>query len=153
MVFRFWKLLPPIQIAINRIYCPSGPDRNLLRPDIIDLDMKEFLKVDLRIARQHSGLRGQDVATLLGVSRSRLSKLENGYARPRVKELIGLSLIYGQSFGELFQLCASRLTDKLEERIATLAENCPESPSNQARQATLSNLADRLSGLNSGYDA
>ncbi len=114
--------------------------------------MKDFLKVDLRIARQHSGLRGQDVATLLGISRSRLSKLENGYARPRVKELIGLSLVYGQSFGELFQLCASRLTEKLEDRLATLDGACPETSDSDARTATLSNLADRLSDLNYGYD-
>ena len=106
--------------------------------------MKEFLKVDLRIARQRSGLLGQDVATLLGTSRARLSKLENGYARPKVKELIGLSIVYDKPLDELFQLTASRLTEKLQDRLAQLTQ----APETTARKATLSHLADRLQSLN-----
>lgn len=110
--------------------------------------MKEFLKVDLRIARQHSGLKGADVATLLGTSRARLSKLENGFARPRVKELIGLALIYGKPFGELFQLSASRLTEKLRERLEQVEPSAADTPQGKARMSTLTDLADRLQALN-----
>ena len=110
--------------------------------------MKEYLKVDLRIARQHSGLKGADVATLLGIGRARLSKLENGHARPRVKELIGLALIYGKPLGELFQLSASRLTDKIQERLGNIENNAANTATEQARMATLTDLADRLQILN-----
>ena len=116
--------------------------------------MKEYLKVDLRIARQHSGLKGTDVATLLGIGRARLSKLQNGFARPRVKEVIGLSLIYGKPLDELFQLSSSRLTDKLQDRLASIDHSERDTPLRQARSATLASLADRLQTLKTKrYDA
>lgn len=111
--------------------------------------MKDLLKVDLRVARQHSGLLGSDVAILLGMSRARLSKLENGYARPKVKELIGLSLIYDKPIGELFRLTSSRLTAKIEERLGTLGDL----PANIKRSETLATLHASLDSLNNEEDA
>lgn len=115
--------------------------------------MKEYLKVDLRIARQHSGLTAQDVATLLGCARSRLSKLENGFARPRVREIIALSVVYGKPLDSLFQLTASRLTAKLRENLAQLDfELSNDGPTAKHRLDTLNGLMERLSALNSPRD-
>ena len=108
--------------------------------------MKEIIKVDLRIARQQSGLKGQDVALLLGSSKSRLSKLENGYARPRVREIISLSLIYGKPLDSLFQLSSSALTEKLRERLSNLDFTGID---NRQRLDSLNALASRLQALRS----
>ena len=114
--------------------------------------MKEIVKVDLKIARQQSGLRSEDVAALLGVSRARISKLENGIARPQVRELISLAVIYGKSLDDLFQLTASRLTEKIAERLGHLEAINDGSGRNELRTATLGRLYADLSNLNhDGY--
>ncbi|WP_298362539.1 helix-turn-helix transcriptional regulator [uncultured Litoreibacter sp.] len=115
--------------------------------------MKDLLKVDLRIARKRSGLSGQDVAHLLGTSTARLSKLENGYARPRVRELICMSLIYGKTLDELFQLTSSRLTDRLKTCLSELDfTQAARGQDQQARIATLNTLTDTLRRLNPNDD-
>jgi transcriptional regulator with XRE-family HTH domain len=111
--------------------------------------MKELLKVDLRIARRRSGLTGQDVSHLLGTSTARLSKLENGYARPKVRELICLSLIYGKTLDELFQLTSSRLTVRLRTRLSELDfTDAPRGKDRECRMTTLNTLAEVLRQLN-----
>jgi len=111
--------------------------------------MTEFLKVDLRIARQQSGLSGRDVAHLLGVSSARLSKLENGYGRPKVRELICLSLIYGKPIDELFQLSSSKLTKQLKDSVSEMDFMTPQSGlKHKQRLDTLNTLTERLRSLN-----
>lgn len=107
--------------------------------------MKELLKVDLRISRQQSGLSGRDVAALLSINTARLSKLENGYARPKVREIISLSLIYGKSIDELFLLSSSRLTEKLKANLATLDFTNEEgAKGGRQRLDSLNALSERL---------
>jgi len=116
--------------------------------------MKELLKIDLRIARNQSGLSGQDVSTLLETSAARLSKLENGYARPKVREIICLSLIYGRSIDELFTLSSSPLTDKLSHNLSKIDfSGNPENQSHKVRLDTLNSLVTRLQTLNEKHHA
>jgi len=115
--------------------------------------MKEIVKVDLRIARQHSGLTSQDVATILGCPRTRLSKLENGLARPCVREIISLSIIYGRPLDSLFQLTSSRLTDKLRQNLAEMDFSLKDaSSSSKVRLDTLNQLSDRLRLIHDDHD-
>lgn len=116
--------------------------------------MQEILKVDLKIARQQAALSNQDVATLLGTSTARLSKLENGNARPRVRELIAFSLIYGRSLDEVFTLCSSRLTNKIKANLAEIDfSNSARGLDRRKRLDTLNHLAARLQDLNTrSYD-
>lgn len=115
--------------------------------------MKEILKVDLRIARQQSALSNADVAKLLGISKSRLSKLENGFARPKTSEIIGLALIYGKTIDSLFRLTSNRLTDKLKRNLAELDfEHDPDKYASKKRVDTLNALVGRLRALAAGED-
>lgn len=115
--------------------------------------MKDLLKVDLRIARRRSGLSGQDVAYLLDTTTARLSKLENGHARPKVRELICLSLIYGKTLDELFQLSSSRLTQRLRLRLSELDfTDTSRGHDPQVRISTLNTLAELLGQITDEED-
>ena len=114
--------------------------------------MKEIVKVDLRIARQHSGLTSLDVATRLGCSRARLSKLENGLARPCVREIVALSIVYGKPIDSLFQLTSSSLTTKLLNNLANMDFSLKNGSSTaKVRLDTLNSLSDRLRAIQQGH--
>ena len=69
-----------------------------------------------------------------------------------MRELISLAVIYGKSLDELFRLTASRLTEKIVERLGYLEAIHDGSGRNELRTATLGRLYADLSSLNDeGY--
>ena len=105
--------------------------------------MKKFLKVDLRIARRASGLHGTDLAQLLGCSKDRVSRLENGKARLCVKEILTLSMLYDKPFSSIFPLTSTHLVDRLRERLSEIEFNSGD----QKRLEFLNDLTDRVRSL------
>ncbi|MEM7494017.1 MAG: helix-turn-helix transcriptional regulator [Pseudomonadota bacterium] len=64
--------------------------------------MKTQFALDLRTARKKAGYTQGDVAHLLDCHQSLVSELERGKQRPRLEQIVDLSLIYGGSFESLF---------------------------------------------------
>lgn len=113
--------------------------------------MRKEIRVDLKVGRKQSGLSNEDVAHLLGVDRSRISKLENGHATPRPEEICALCLIYGRAVDSLFLLTTHSLIAELRQRLTIM----PEEPNawerkHDARLDTLNGLQQRLSELSHG---
>ncbi|MEM5471922.1 helix-turn-helix transcriptional regulator [Hoeflea sp. AS60] len=112
--------------------------------------MRKEIRVDLKVGRKQSGLSNEDVAHLLGVNKSRISKLENGHATPRPEEICALCLIYGRAVDSLFILTTHCLIGELRRRLTTM----PEEPTawerkHNARLDTLNGLQCRLGELSS----
>jgi len=63
----------------------------------------------LKIARISAGLTQRDAAKLLGISNSRLSKVETGAASTNLKELIKMSELYRTNIDNL--LVIKRIRD------------------------------------------
>lgn len=103
--------------------------------------MRKEIRVDLKIGRNQSGLSNADLAHLLGVNKSRISKLENGRATPRPEELCALCLIYGRAADHLFLLTTRSLIGEMTERLARM----PEEPKAWERKHDL--RLDTLNGL------
>ena len=108
--------------------------------------MGKEIAVDLRVARKRSGLSQDEAATLLGVDRRRLSKLEVGRYEPTVAEIAGLSLIYDREFR---QLCRSVLP-AVYAQIAKNLSSLPPAPTGlrrlDEREQTLARLQATLQG-------
>ena len=64
---------------------------------------------DIRRAREHAGLLQVELAKKSGISRSRMSLIENEWVKPHRHELAALSLVLG------FKLPPVRLGKKLEK--------------------------------------
>ena len=63
--------------------------------------MGNSFALDIKVARRRSGLSQAEVSHLLGIHRTRLSKLERGRYVPTAHELAALCLIYGKEFPEI----------------------------------------------------
>jgi len=117
-------------------------------------DMEQEIRADLRIARTRSGLSNKDVAHLLGCTKDRVSRLENGMARLKLGEVAGLYLIYGLPFEETFKLMSGDIANKINDRLCTV----PQEPVHWAgkrisRISSLDRLSQRLQDLiTTGYD-
>ena len=109
---------------------------------------KEDVMVDLKINRRESGLSNKDLAHLLDVNPSRISRLQTGDATLMVGEAITLSLIFGKNIDQLL----SRTTQKLATHLKTKLAEMPPEPENWTahikRLDTLNMLADRLQIVN-----
>lgn len=112
----------------------------------------ESIALDIKVARQKSGLRQVDCAHLLGVSETRVSAIENGRSLPNVREIATLSVVYGKPIESL-------LAGLLDETINSLVANLRSVPKvgNDTRGTfnrahTLSQLAIRLEALTSATD-
>ena len=112
---------------------------------------KEFA-LDLKVARQNSGLTQQDCAHLLGVSDATLAKIEAGKRTPSICEICTLSLIYGRSFESLFAGIFRDVRAHLNVRIASLPKASGTVCLRINRQSTLNRLARRLSEELPGYE-
>jgi len=116
--------------------------------------MENEIRTDLRIARTRSGLSNRDVAHLLGCTKDRVSRLENGVARLKLGEVASLHLIYGLPFEETFQFMSFDVADKINQRLNSM----PKEPIHWAgkrpsRLKSLKQLSARLQNLNTSTHA
>ena len=100
--------------------------------------------LDIKVARRRSGLSQADVAHLLGVHRTRVSKLERGRYTPSANELASLSLIYGRRFPDLGNSTMPEICRALSERLATLPNRSDYASGLTNKAHTLNALAERL---------
>lgn len=63
--------------------------------------MENSLALDLKVARRKAGLTQSDLAHLLEIKKSRVSKIERGMKQYRFREIVALSLIYDRSLYQL----------------------------------------------------
>ena len=107
--------------------------------------MENRLAVDLKVFRRRSGLSQAEVAKLLGIHRSQLSKFERGTRQPSMEHVTILCLIYGTRVPEFCVAALPQFEDALAERLqALLAENIEPS-------IALKTLAKKLSATRSTY--
>lgn len=103
--------------------------------------------LDLRVARRKAALTQQDCAHLLGVTYTRISKLESGQTLPDATELAILCLLFDTEVTRLHLGIVSSETKALNERLATMPE-CPTNwPSRRNRLHTLNAVAEKLTSL------
>ena len=106
--------------------------------------MEYSIAVDLKVARRRSGLSQADVAHLLAVDRSRVSKLEHGHYQPAAHELVGICLIYGKDLSRLCPSVIGEACKALNSQLATLPNQADKTNGLDNRSQALSNLAERL---------
>lgn len=109
--------------------------------------MRHHLSLDLKVARRQAGLTQRDCAHLLGVSASRVAKLERGQRGLQPDEVATLCLVYGRTFEGLFDSAIRDARRHLTSRLETLPEPPKRGTHLFNRQHTLSALADRLFAL------
>ena len=100
--------------------------------------------LDIKVARRRSGLSQADVAHLLSIHRTRVSKLERGRYTPHAQELATLSLIYGRRFPDLGNRAMPEICRALSERLATLPNRSDYASGQTNKAQTLNALAERL---------
>ena len=105
---------------------------------------KEFA-LDLKVARQNSGLTQEDCAHLLGLCDATLAKMEGGRRTPTVYEICTLSMIYGRSFESLFAGIFKEVREDLFGRLMSMPTASGTLRLRTNRQYTLGKLASRLS--------
>lgn len=84
--------------------------------------MSTEFSLDLRKARRVAGLRQEDVAHLMGMSSTSVSRLERGQRRPSLVQIVTLSLIFGRSFESFFATTMEEVKGDLRRRILSLPE-------------------------------
>ncbi len=107
--------------------------------------METRIAVDLKVFRRRSGLRQADVAHLLGVHRTQVSKFERGVREPSIEHVTILCLIYGLRLPDFCVAARPQFERVLAERLQTLPvakENTTETPREQTIQALTEQLAD-----------
>ena len=108
--------------------------------------MKNRLAVDLKVFRRRSGLSQAEVAHLLDIHRSHLSKFERGTRQPSMEHVTILCLIYGMQAPDFCVAALPQFEDALAKRLQTvLAEQ--DQPS-----AALTALSKRLEVSHNQYD-
>ena len=105
------------------------------------------IALDLKVARQKAGLRQVDCAHLLGVTESHISRIESDRARPSVKELATLGIVYGKPMESLLVALRGEIVSALIERLKTIPPTPRDQPNTRNRTHTLSQLAIRLEAL------
>lgn len=109
---------------------------------------KHDIGADFAVSREMSGYASKDIAHFLETEPGRVSRIENGHASPRIRELYRLYRLYGLSLEELLPSIAEQEEDALRALLKTL----PAAPTQWAhkqgaRQASLTALHERLNGL------
>ena len=100
--------------------------------------------VDLKVNRRESGLSNKDLAHLLNVDASRISKLENGHGTIAVSEMCALSLIYGKGIEGLFAEVTTNVAQKMRQRMAEMPNEPDGWKLHKQRLDTLNALTQRL---------
>ena len=102
--------------------------------------MFESLTFDLKVARKRAGLTQFDCGHLLGISHNIISRIELGKRLPTIKELMTLSLIYGQSFEDFYRKLVQRVRNDLTARLANLPDAPADWPLKRTRLHTIKQL-------------
>lgn len=106
--------------------------------------MEHNFGLAIRALRRRSGLSQADLAHLLEVKQSRISRIESGFFEPTASELCALRLVYGQALGKRFETNIEDMKRLLRERLETIPQ-CPKNwRSRETRLATLDTLSKRL---------
>lgn len=108
---------------------------------------------DLRLARRKAGFTQRDIAHLMGTRKSTISELERGRRRPKLTQIVTLSVIYGRSFESLFAEEMRQAEGALRERIITLPVATAKLASTFNRDASIERLAQRLRANEAEYGA
>ncbi|MEM7241331.1 MAG: helix-turn-helix transcriptional regulator [Pseudomonadota bacterium] len=109
--------------------------------------MNDFV-MELRDVRHASGLTQKDCARLLSISEDQYCAIERGLRDPELKEIIGLSIMFGKSFESLF----GHMMDDVRANMAACLESLP--PANKKwvhrdiRRQTIARIEEFLHSLN-----
>lgn len=106
--------------------------------------MSTGIALDLRAARRKAGYTQDDIAHLLDHHQSHVSDLEQGHERPKLQEIVTLSLIYGRSFEILFDEVMEESRVALLSRVGTLPPGGAVSVATFNRSQSLRKLRRRL---------
>lgn len=114
--------------------------------------MEANFALDIRVARERSGLSQSQVAHLLGINRTRLSSLECGRRTPTAEEIATLSLIYGKRLRQLGVASMPAIYEKLAQRLDTLPNRENYANGSGEKADTLNHLSDTLEDSPPAYD-
>ncbi|MEM8971722.1 MAG: helix-turn-helix transcriptional regulator [Pseudomonadota bacterium] len=112
--------------------------------------MDNRLAVDLKVFRRRSGLSQADVAHLLAVHRSLISKFEQGVREPSMEHVCLLCLIYSIRAPGFCVAALPQFEEALADRLNTL----PDAPGEQTvkRRTTITRLAEQLAASLDAYE-
>ena len=111
--------------------------------------MYKSFPLDLKVARRKSGLTQADCAHLLDVHPSKISHLECGAPDPTLRDICGLSLIYGKSFESLFADLHAELRGLMRQQLTTM----PAARGNWIGRFNRADTLDRLARQLEASDA
>jgi transcriptional regulator with XRE-family HTH domain len=97
-------------------------------------------------SRKRWALHQRDLAHLVGVSRSVISRYENGALAPTARRILALEAVFGKSGRQLFPSVYADVLDEVMRRAAKLDRTLSRSPSaasNRKRQL-FSEMAKRV---------
>jgi len=101
--------------------------------------------LDLRVARRKAALTQADLAHILGVTYTRISRLESGKTPPTAVELSILCLAFDGDIARLYDKIIKAEATALGTRLGSMP-TCPKSwPNWRNRVHTLNAIAERLS--------
>ena len=113
--------------------------------------MDTSFALDLKVARRKAGLAQEDLAHLLGVDKSTISKIERGVRPIMLPDLCALAFIYGKRTDQLLAPFWPDAAADLAARLHTIPTPKSQWVSTFNRQRTLKGLADRLASNSEGY--
>ena len=105
--------------------------------------MFDEFQSDLRIVRERSGLTQAEAGHLIGTGPDTLGKIERGERMPSLKEMLGLSILFGKSFESFFEEILALVRAEMAEALSSLP-GVAEVADGSDRADTLSTLAKRL---------
>ena len=109
--------------------------------------MGNKLAVDMKVARRRSGLSQHDVAALLSVDRTLISKFERGHRNPSGEQVALLSMIYEKTVPELYLGSRPELVTLLNNHIQIIETNGDQS----LRTRTIESLRAKLKASLAAY--
>lgn len=105
---------------------------------------------DLQAARRKAALTQADCAHLLGVTYTRISKLESGERHPTITELSILCLVFDEDIAEFHKRIIAAEAKVLGERLTSIPK-CPKNWLNRrGRTNTINGIAARLAAFKHG---
>ncbi len=90
--------------------------------------------INVRSHRRRWALGQDELASLLGISQSTYSRIENGEIIPDVRLLIGLCVVFGLSLRRMFPALYHHLEEIVMARAATLDHKWGRSSRHTVRQ-------------------
>ena len=113
--------------------------------------MHTSLALDLKVSRRKAGLAQKDIAHLLGLNKSNISKIERSVRPVSLAELCVLALIFDRTTDSLLAPIWPDAAADLAARLQSMP--IPTSPwmSTFNRQHTLTTLGERLASNSERY--